>query len=319
MSRVRKLAKTILSSAEHVKVEQEPAEQVAQILRKVALSIPRWDFAPFYPQLDSFEEMCLFYLVFNAINYCYFDQDRERFRDGNLTGSSLACTRLTEAWDDIKNPVFLANMDENYLLSELFRAECPISLVKERTESLREVGRFLNENVDFTFEKLFKKYKRNAYYVSQALPTHLPTWRDPFFKRAQLFVGMVYGRFQDSEDLPIAEHSLSDLTVFADYRLPESLIRMGILRPSASLRDSLHEREFIGSGSRRELELRAATIIGADALTEALNKYSEFEGSVNSLHTDFLLWSTTRRRDEVPEGVFIETDATHHFTLTTDY
>ncbi len=319
MSRIRKLAETILSSPKYARINEERAYKVAELLQGMQMEVPRWDFTPLYPQSDDFEEMCHFYLVFNAINYCYFDQDRKRFEDGKLRGSTLACTRLTEAWKEIRDPAFLANVDETYLLGELFRAEGPISLVKERTEALREVGRFLNENQDFTFRKLFQKYKENAYFVSQGLPVLLPTWRDPFCKRAQLFVGMVYGKFQDLEDLPIAKYSIADLTVFADYRVPETLIRMGIIEPSATLKSWLHRREFIASGSRKELEIRAATIVGADVLTEALNKYNQTEEPVNILHTDFLLWSTGRKIDEAPEGVFVDNHVTHHYTLTTDY
>ncbi len=319
MSRVRNLAKTILTNPKYVKVDVERADRVAYLLKDMKLEIPRWDFSPMYPQSEDFEEMCQFYLVFNAINYCYFDQDRKRFEDGRLRGSTLACTRLTEAWKEIRDPAFLANVDETYLLGELFRAEGPISLVKERTEALREVGQFLNSNADFTFTKLFKKYKENAYLVSQVIPVLLPTWRDPFFKRSQLFVGMVYGKFQDWKDLPLTEDSLEDLTVFADYRVPETLIRLGIIIPSAALKSRLFRREFIGSGSRKELELRAATIIGSDVLTDALNRYRKSEEPANILHTDFLLWSTGRKIDEAPEGVFIDNHVTHHYTLTTDY
>lgn len=290
----------------------------------VELELPRWDFASIYPQSDDFEEMCQFYLTFNAINYCYFDEDGNRFQNGKLSGSTLAATRLTEHWEDIKRPEFLSNVDENYLLGELFRADGPISMVKERTEALREVGRFLNANSSATgmntklFEQLFRKYKSNAYFVSQALPTHLPSWRDPFFKRAQLFVGMVYGRFQDWKDLPIYEDSLADLTVFADYRVPETLIRMGIIQPSASLMTCIRGRELIVSGSKKELEIRAATIMGADGLTEALNEIAP-DKNIHSLHIDFLLWSAGRKIKEAPKGLFVQNHITHHYTMTTDY
>ena len=94
---------------------------------------------------------------------------------------------------------------------------------------------------------------------------------------------------------------------------------MGIIQPSAPLKTRLHRREFIGSGSRKELELRAATIIGADVLTEALNRHRQSEEPANILHTDFLLWSTGRKIDQAPKGVFIDDHVTHHYTLTTDY
>lgn len=324
LSRVRDLSHTILSKAavptSNVVVDRNRAEQVANLLREVEISIPTWDFPPVYPQSDDFEEMCLFYLLLNAINYCYFDENKERFQDGKLRGSTLATTRLTEAWDEIKDPQFLAHVDENYLLNELFPAEIPISMVKERTQALREVGEFLLKNTDFTFERFFKKYKQDAYFASQMLPTHLPTWRDPFFKRAQLFVGMVYGKFQGRKDLPIEEDGLKFLTVFADYRIPQTLIKMGIIRPGNTLLGDLYAGRFIPSGSRKELEIRAATIIGSDVLTEELNKFRPDTEPLNALHTDFLLWSAARSQSEnLEKGVFVIKEIDHHYTITTDY
>lgn len=316
-SRVRVLSEVLLKSPRYVKVNADRATRVAEILRDFDITIPKWEITPFYPQLDDFEEMCLFYLIFNSINYCYFDQDGKKFQDGTLSGSSLACLRLTEKWDEIKDPQFLRNVDENYLLSELFAAESPISLIKERTAALREVGDFLSKSTDFTFEKLFRRYRRNAYLTSQALPTLLPTWRDPFFKRSQLFVGMVYGRFQDWENLPIEEESLHNLTVFADYKVPQTLIAMGIIEPHARILTRLHSNRFLGSGSRKELELRAATIAGADLITDKLR--SLVDDDINSLHTDYLLWGASRKVETMPPDLFVRAWPNHHLTLTTDY
>jgi hypothetical protein len=316
-SRVRVLSEVLLKNPRYVNLNRDRAERVAQILRDFDIAIPKWDYSPFYPQLEDFEDMCLFYLIFNSINYCYFDQDGKKFQDGNLSGSSLASVRLTEKWDEIKDPQFLRNVDENYLLSELFQAESPISLVKERTAALREVGDFLSKNPEFTFDKLFRRFKQNAYFVSQALPTFLPTWRDPFFKRSQLFVGMVYGRFQTHPDLPIQEESLQDLTVFADYRVPQTLIAMGIIEPHARILTRLHSNRFLGSGSRKELELRAATILGADLITDKLRNLVDED--INSLHTDFLLWAAARKIESMPKDLFSKPWPNHHLTITTDY
>ena len=316
MSRVRELSKVILQKPKYLRLNEERAGTVAYLLQDQELTLPTWDFAPFYPQSDDFEEMCLFYLLFNSINYCYFDQDGKKFTDGEFSGSTLAGLRLTERWKELQDPTFLAHVDENYLLSELFAAESPISMVKERTHAFREIGVFLNKNPDFTFAKLFRKYHGNAYLVSQVIPSLLPTWRDPFFKRAQLFLGMVYGKFQNAEDPYIKEETLEDLTVFADYRLPQTLIAMGIIEPRASLLTRLHQNQFIGSGSRKELEIRAATILGTDMLTAALG---ELLGDINVLHTDYLLWRATRIKDQLPPEVFSRPWPNHHLTMSTDY
>ena len=222
---------------------------------------------------------------------------------------------LTEHWEDIKNPQSLANVDENYLLGELFCAYSPISLVKQRTTALREVGIFLNSNSDFTFEKLFTKYRKNAYHVSQIIPTLLPSWRDPFFKRAQLFVGMVYGKFQDMVDLPIDPESLFDLTVFADYRVPQTLINLGLIELGGMLTSEFDNGVFIESGSLKELEIRAATILAADILMEEINRGRK--EPINPLHVDYILWGAARKKEDY-EDLFIK-DMRHHHTMTTDY
>lgn len=322
-SRVRDLSEKLMSNAVYVHIDEMRVNKVARAMKDFEFVLPTWDFAPFYPHSDNFEEMCKFYLVFNSINYCYFNYGSDRFEDtdeqGKVTsGSNLVTLRLTKHWDELKDPMFLSNIDENYLLSELFAASRPISLVKERVKALREVGNFLNKNIEHEdlFFKLFSRYRQDAYVTSQALPTHLPTWSDPFYKRAQLFVSQVYGRFQDWDGLPIKEESIINLTAFADYRLPQTLIGMGIIKASGRLLSRLAKNKEIESGSCKELELRAATIVASDLLVDALNK--ERGGNLTALHIDYMLWSCGRKSLSLPDGV-IGSLPNHHRTFTTDY
>lgn len=311
MSRVRELANQMMEDPEFVSLVPERAQAVAEQMKDFVFVLPSWDFPPFYPQTDSFEEMCLYYLVFNSINYCYFDEEGSVFMDGKNRSSTLAGLRITENWEQMKDPHFLSHIDETYLLGELFRAENPISLVKERASAFREIGQFLSQNTDFTFEKLFVKHYNDAYFVSQMIPTYFPSWRDPFFKRAQLFVGMVQGKFG------YFKKGLEHLTVFADYRVPQTLHSMGIIRYALPLSNTIASNQLIPYGSKQELEIRAATVVGTDLLTEALNEFHE--GELNVLHTDYLLWSAMRKRDSLPDGVMSIIGMPHHRTMTTDY
>ena len=311
MSRVRELSNQMMRNPRYVKMVPERAETIAELTKDFVFELPTWDFPPFYPQTDDFEEMCLYYLVFNSINYCYFDEYDNKFQDGKNRSSTLAGLRITENWEQMKDPQFLAHVDETYLLGELFEAESPISLVKERVNAFREIGDFMLVNTDFTFRKMFAKHYNNAYFVSQMLPTYFPTWRDPFFKRAQLFVGMVQGKFQHFDV------GLEDLTVFADYRVPQTLHSMGMIRYGKSLLRDVASKKLITYGSRQELEIRAATVVGTDMLTAELNEYHD--GTLNALHADYFLWSAMRKRDSLPFGVMSSMDIPHHRTMTTDY
>lgn len=314
MSRVRELADHMMRNPQFVTVVPERAARVAELMQDFKFELPTWDFPPFYPQSDDFEEMCLYYLVFNSINYCYFDEYDNRFQDGKNRSSTLAGLRITENWEQLKHSQFLSHVDETYLLGELFKAETPISFIKERADAISEIGKFMLKNPDFTFRKMFAKHYKNAYFVSQMIPTYLPTWRDPFFKRAQLFVGMVQGRFQDQSPF---DRGLEDLTAFPDYRLPQTLHSMGIIRYDSSLLNNITSNQLIPSGSKQELEIRAATVVGTDMLVSHLNEYHD--GVLNVLHTDYLLWSAMRKRDSLPPGVMSNIDIPHHRTMTTDY
>ena len=119
MSRVRTLSEALLAKPKYVALDYDRAETVANLLAGTDLKIPTWDFPQLYPHSDNFEEICLFYLIFNSINYCYFDHDGKRFQDGKLHGSALASVRLVENWKEIQDPTFLTNVDANYLLSGL--------------------------------------------------------------------------------------------------------------------------------------------------------------------------------------------------------
>ena len=320
-SRVRELAEHIMKHAKYLSIDKGRAQEVAGMLKNFDLVLPKWNFPGFYPQSDDFEEMCKFYLLFNSINYCYYDQDGNKFQDGDKSGSTLACSRLTEFWDELQKPEFLINVDENFLLNELFRAERPISLVKERVVALREVARFYNQNLETSevMRKFFLRFRKDAYVISQAIPIFFPTWSDPFYKRAQLFVGMIYGRFQDLEDLPIKKETLQDLTVPADYVLPKNLIGMGIIKPYLELSNRIYGRVFIPSGSQAELEIRAATIVSADLLLEELKKIKN-DTSLHVFHVDYLLWMASRPNFEgLPKEVFRNLMPTNHLTYTTDY
>lgn len=311
MSRVRELSNYMMRNPQFVTVIPERATRLAELMQDFKFELPTWDFPPFYPQTDDFEEMCLYYLVFNSINYCYFDEDDNRFQDGKNRSSTLAGLRITENWEQLKHSQFLSRVDETYLLGELFKAETPISLIKERVAAISEIGNFMLKNPDFTFRKMFAKHYNNAYFVSQMIPTYFPTWKDPFFKRAQLFVGMVQGKFGHFDK------GLEDLTVFADYRVPQTLHSMGVIEYRASLLSTVSSNKLIPYGSKQELEIRAASVVGTDMLTAHLNEYHD--GALNVLHTDYLLWSAMRKRDSLPPGVMSSIVIPHHRTMTTDY
>jgi len=106
-----------------------------------------------------------------------------------------------------------------------------------------------------------------------------------FYKRAQLAAAMLYEAFEGKGlgDLRRTE----ELSMFADYKLPQVLRRLSILRYAPHLAERVDRREPLATGSREEVEIRAATVWAGDLVRQAI--VPRFP-QVTALHVDYWLW-----------------------------
>ena len=145
---------------------------------------------------------------------------------------------------------------------------------------------------------------------------HFPGFRDHaiaggdqvfFYKRAQIFTADVFlcfggqglGEFSD----------ISELTCFADYRLPQLMFHLGIIKYDDELKSQVLGRNEIIAGSAQELEIRAATVQCVEMMKrEIIQKNQQ---PLLSLQLDNLLWE----RGESQLAAL----PPHHRTLTIYY
>ncbi len=131
-----------------------------------------------------------------------------------------------------------------------------------------------------------------------------------FYKRAQILIGDIWAAYGRSLD-PVHPYSFKDLeqlTMFADYRVPQILRHMGILEYSPELSRRIDSWEEIAFASNEETEIRAATIVAVDMLQKELAKQGL---QLLVIEVDWLLWQW---------GEAVRNDiAPHHRTLTIYY
>ncbi|MEJ2744229.1 MAG: queuosine salvage family protein [bacterium] len=204
-----------------------------------------------------------------------------------------ALTRALEEGLPMLDGSFLAGMTEKRL-REVLRGEGDLILFSERVEILREVGRGLVENYGGTFRGLMTDARGSAVALSRLLADRFPSFNDAcsvedreirFYKRAQLAPAMIYQRFQ-GKGLG-AFHDIDDLTVFADYKLPQALRRAGILRYGQRLAARVDSRELIPPCSLEEIEIRACTIWACELIKA---EYARMGQEMNSVTLDAFLW-----------------------------
>jgi hypothetical protein len=136
------------------------------------------------------------------------------------------------------------------------------------------------------------------------------------WKRAQILVAEAWAAFYPAD--PTTAHPLfpgpsgpaiHQLTMFADYRVPQILHHLQILSYPPSLLQLLRTGTMLAPGSREELSLRAASIVAvervrAEMLTLQAQKESDAGGSaVSSVLIDFYLWDLAKRVERGEERI----------------
>ena len=96
--------------------------------------------------------------------------------------------------------------------------------------------------------------------------------------------------------------------MFADYRVPQILRSMGVLKYTDSLSSSIDALETLPWGGKMEVELRAQTVVAVDMLQQALC----IRGlDLLVLECDWLLW---QKGEDLKDSIL-----PHHRTLSIYY
>ena len=199
-------------------------------------------------------------------------------------------------------------------VARLFHGEGCIPLALRRREVLNETGRVLLEQFDGRFSQAVERAGGDARSLAYLLADVFPSFGDApsyhgetvaILKRAQICAADLHHSWtrQGHGDLD----GLDRLTVFADYRLPQYLRHVGVLRLAPDLAAAVDSFQEIAAESDAEIELRCATVVAADLLRDALVSAGL---NIPAWHLDFILW--VRSHDP-------EVSVPHHRTRTIYY
>jgi hypothetical protein len=128
--------------------------------------------------------------------------------------------------------------------------------------------------------------------------TSYPPLSSPIYirKRAQILVaetwaafeGKSFGRFDD----------IDQLSMFADYRVPQILHSLGTLTYDEHLTNILVEGKYLENGSKEEVEVRCGSIVVVEEIKEEIRRLVKEGGHdievPNSVLLDFLLWDLAK-------------------------
>ena len=297
MKKVLESARWVMEHAEHVTIDEEALRRSARELVRQSLSFV-WNGLHFR---DGTERTVQYLFVLDSLNFCFWPEPRWRYRD--LDGYVALATALKDAvmrGDCLLDAAFLAQMDRAKL-QEILDGENEIPLLEERVAILREVGTVLQKEYSGQAARLVERAGRSAEYLVELLAQDFSSFRDEalyrgrrvyFYKRAQIFCADLYGAFEGQRWGGFSD--IDELTAFADYKVPQVLRQMGILRYSSELSSRIDRREELPSGSPEEIEIRAGTIWAVELLRRELEQLGK---SLRSFEIDWLLWNLGQQEE----------------------
>jgi hypothetical protein len=81
---------------------------------------------------------------------------------------------------------------------------------------------------------------------------------------------------------------MEELTVFADYKLPQVLRHVGVLQYASDLAEKVDRMVSLDPGSEEEVEIRANTIWAVELIRQEMKRLGK---DVRSSDIDWLLWN----------------------------
>ncbi|KAI5698471.1 hypothetical protein M8J76_004090 [Diaphorina citri] len=315
---IRESATFIAQNSTHVKINDGKISEFCEKLFSNS-KIPDVNFNhPLHPDCKKDKDFMDWIFVIDSLNFCFWKSPNQvqwsvTYEDVTYTGYFALCAALKKAKD---NGINISDPKVNVKLSidqfkDILKGdnEALPHLVEERHKFLVENSNILIGKYQGSFENVVKKANSSATKLLSIVIEDFPM---AFYKRAQILVADLHfcansTSAEDSSELnprlaSCTFHDIHELTMFADYRVPQVLKYFGILEYSETLMKALNQTEFKDPDSTFESELRGNSIEAVErivATMRQLNGATEQSKSINAVSVDVFLWNY--RREHVEE------------------
>jgi hypothetical protein len=297
----------VVDAARHVRIDADAVDAVARRMAAGDLPTPAWN--AHYHYAGEPAATALSILALDAMNFCFWGEPRWRivYEGETLDGYWALVAALKRAVLSGALPLAaaaLATLTDAHLAA-ILAGEGTIPLLAERAANLREVGAGLRARWGGDVGRFIQAAGGGAPRLARLIAAEFPSFDDVtryagrevrLYKRAQIAVADLWGAL-GGRGLG-AFDDLGALTAFADYKVPQVLRRLGVLIYDDHLTDLVDSRTELAAGSPEEVEIRAATIWGVEALRRAT---AALGGPTRAVEIDWRLWEAGQRaRDDRP-------------------
>ena len=289
----------VVARSRHVSLDQEALARFAPELAH--LKIPPWE--GHYHFSGEPERLAHYLLLLDALNFCFWPEPRWviQYQGEKISGYWALAAALKRAFEEhspLEDVRQLARITPDQLL-RILGGSGEVPLLDERARILRELGQVLLEKFQGQATRLFQAADGSAVGLVHLLTSHFPSFRDQavyrgqsvyFHKRAQILAADLHEAFGGQGWGALAD--IDRLTAFADYKLPQVLRHLGILRYDAQLAERVDAHRELPAGSPEEIEIRAHTVWAVELLRRELERR---DTRLRAFELDRLLWHLGQR------------------------
>lgn len=298
---IRAASRFVMGRAGDVWIDQHQLNLVAEQIRQTppTSQATSWSNDHLGTLQLSRQELANYVLVLDALNFYFWGEPRWRVNIGDASengywGLTMALQRALAEGYQITNARTLASISTTDV-ARILRGESVIPLFSARVHNLREAGTGLLTQPGESLIGCIEQSSGSVEDLLRRVITLFPSFVDvrtydgraiPFYKRAQILISDLAAAFSgQGEEL---FDDLSVLTAFADYKVPQVLHQLGIIRYSPRLEAALRSLQLIPADHPWEVEIRAATIVAVADLASASSSPGEL---VPEYAIDWHLWA----------------------------
>jgi hypothetical protein len=310
-------AEWVMARARWVGLDEAAIARVGADFATREVPVPTWNdrlhFTDFTPRTANY------LLVLDGLNFSFWGEPRWGidYRGKALRGYwalAAALKRAIEEGIPVYEAGWMAACTE-VELAHVLRGRGQIPLLERRLAHLHELGERLLVSYAGEFANAIKQCHHGAVALTELLVRDFPSFDDAsdyagrrvrLLKRAQILPADLWGAF-NREGLGRFD-DIGQLTAFADYKVPQVLEQLGILKYHPDLWARIVNKQELPHGSAEEVEIRAATIAGVERLKAAVAAHGR---KLSAIEVDWILWEM---------GLTTAADAPpYHLTRTTAY
>lgn len=245
-----------------------------------------------YPIYDmDIKDLINFLLIYDSIDFSFWGNPKWTLSNGLDGGIALldCIYNLFKDKDSSEVLKYLSNitLDE---FKELLKGNVEIPLLEERYIIVKSISSKVVTNMNSDFYSVIKEIDNDTDLFNLIID-NFESFIDTreyngvtvyFYKLAQLLTSDILHVFKSKENLDV---TYNNLVGCADYKIPQVLHGLGILKYDEELTSIIESKTEIEENSEYEIEIRASMIVVINYIYETVN------GEIDRIDINDFIWS----------------------------